>query len=255
MVAMCRAWQRVGNVMQVSIVITSFNYEKYIARAIRSCLDQSYTSEQFEVLVVDDASEDNTRIILDSFGKYIRTIYLDKNVGLAEARNIGIKHARGRYIVFLDADDFLHNDFLHVCLLYLIFNYDEMDAVATDYFLVDDSEDHLKREDVSIKPLACGIVYRKKHLLAIGSYDARIGIGEDVDLRIRFLKKYRIGRVNLPLYRYRMHEDNMTKDNENNGKKLEIVRKKHGLKTIISPYVRHEFDKECESSIKKDKDR
>lgn len=227
--------------MQVTIVITSFNYGKYIARAIRSCLDQSCPRENFEVLVVDDASTDHTKVILDSFGRYIRIIYLDKNVGLAQARNIGVENAGGKYIVFLDADDFLHNDFLKVCLLHLNFNFCEMDAVATDYFLVDDTEEHLKREDCSVKPLACGIVYKKEHLLEVGRYDHTIEIGEDVDYRIRFLQKFRIGRVSLPLYRYRMHETNMTKDGEKNQANLEIVRKKHGLDKIDSPYVRNEL--------------
>lgn len=230
-----------GERMQISIVITSFNYGQYIARAIRSCLDQSFSRDNFEVIVVDDASTDYTKVILDSFGRYIRIVYLEKNVGLAEARNVGVTNACGKYIVFLDADDFLHNDFLKVCLLYLTFNFDEIDAVATDYFLVDDTEEHLKRENCSLKPLACGVVYRKKHLLEVGLYDSMIGIGEDVDYRIRFLKKYKIGRVELPLYRYRMHETNMTKDNEKNLMNLEIVRQKHGLEKIDSPYVRNEF--------------
>lgn len=230
-----------GEKMQISIVITSFNYAKYIARAIRSCLDQSFSRENFEVLVVDDASTDHTKVILDSFGRYIRIIYLEKNIGLAEARNIGVKNARGKYIVFLDADDFLHNDFLKVCLLYLTFNFDKMDAVATDYFLVDDTEEHLKKEDCSVKPLACGVVYKKEHLSEVGLYDSKIGIGEDVDYRIRFLQKYTIGRVQLPLYRYRMHETNMTKDSEKNQVNLEIVRQKHGLNKIDSPYARNEL--------------
>lgn len=225
----------------VTIIITSFNYGKYVARAIRSCLDQSYPRDRFEILVVDDASTDNSRIILESFGKYIRTIFLDKNVGLAAARNIGIQAAKGEYVVFLDADDFLHNDFLRVCMLHIIFNWKEQDAVATDYFLVDDTEEHLKRENVAEKPLACGVVYSKEHLLDIGLYDSDIHIGEDVDFRIRFLKKYRIGRVDLPLYRYRMHNCNRTSNGQKNEESLEVVRKKHGMATIASPYVRNEL--------------
>ncbi len=226
----------------VSIVVTSFNYGKYIARAIRSCLDQSYSRDRFEVLVVDDASTDNTRIILESFGKYIRTVFLENNIGLAAARNIGVREAKGEFVVFLDADDFLHNDFLRVCLLHLTFNSHRHDAVATDYFLVDDTEDHLKRENVAVNPLACGIVYRKQHLLDIGLYDKEIQIGEDVDFRIRFLKKYRIGQIDLPLYRYRMHDSNRTRDGRKNEEQLELIRKKHGMKKIKSPYVRDEIE-------------
>lgn len=63
-------------------------------------------------------------------------------------------------------------------------------------------------------PIACGIMFRVEHVIDIGLYDEDFLSREDEDLRLRFLKKYQIERIKLPLYRYRKHENNMTNDPE-----------------------------------------
>jgi hypothetical protein len=62
------------------------------------------------------------------------------------------------------------------------------------------------------RPIGCGIMFRSDHLIEIGLYDDAQLMHEDRDLRVRFLEKYNIARVELPLYRYRRHPDNMTND-------------------------------------------
>ncbi|MFM7105835.1 MAG: glycosyltransferase family 2 protein, partial [Flavobacteriales bacterium] len=88
----------------ISLIITTYNYGQYLERAIRSALDQTLPIEQYEVIVIDDASTDHTSLILDNFKDDIRIIRMDKNVGLAAARNEGIRKAKGQFVVFLDAD-------------------------------------------------------------------------------------------------------------------------------------------------------
>jgi glycosyltransferase involved in cell wall biosynthesis len=88
--------------MQISAVIPSYNYAKYLSRAIDSVLAQ--TRKPDEIIVVDDGSTDNTREIVEAFGESITYIF-QQNKGLSAARNTGIRAAKGDWIAFLDADD------------------------------------------------------------------------------------------------------------------------------------------------------
>ena len=100
--------------MLVSIIITSYNYARYLERAIRSALNQSMPEGAFEVIVVDDCSTDETHLILENYTDEIRVIRLAQNSGLSAARNAGIKKAKGQFVVFLDADDYIQTDLTKV---------------------------------------------------------------------------------------------------------------------------------------------
>ena len=197
----------------VSIIITAFNYERYIERAIRSCLDQSISAAEYEVIVVNDCSTDSTPKILENYKDQVRLFHLEKNCGLAAARNFGIKKALGQYVVFLDADDYIQRDLLLIQRTFLAEN-NSLDAVSTDYFLVDERGNHLEHVNAEQRSIACGIMFRKDLLFDIGLYDETFKAREEEDLRIRFLKKHAIYNIILPLYRYRMHDANLTKNTE-----------------------------------------
>jgi glycosyltransferase involved in cell wall biosynthesis len=197
----------------VSVIITSYNYGRYIERALRSCLDQSISKNQFEIIVVNDCSTDNTVAILDNYQNDARIYHLEKNVGLSAARNFGVRKAKGQYVVFLDADDYLHKETIQVQKLFLEENH-AFNAVAIDYFLVDDLENHRERIDSAEKPIACGIMFRKDLLIEIGLYDEKFKAREEEDLRIRFLERFNIYNIPLPLYRYRRHDNNLTNNEE-----------------------------------------
>lgn len=206
----------------VSLIITAYNYDKYIERALRSCLDQSMPRSQYEVIVVNDCSSDNTAKILTNYADEVQVHNLKKNVGLAAARNFAVKKARGQFVVFLDADDYIQRDLLLVQKTFLTEN-SSLDAVSVDYYLVDERGRHLEHVNAERKPIACGIMFRKDLLLDIGLYDESFRAREEEDLRIRFLKKYSIHNIILPLYRYRMHDANLTKNQDemlNAAKKL-----------------------------------
>lgn len=90
----------------VSIVVPAYNVEKYMERCIRSVLAQTY--DAFELIIVNDGSTDATEAICTSFAKDERIKLISKqNAGVSAARNTGLQHCRGKYIVFLDADDTL----------------------------------------------------------------------------------------------------------------------------------------------------
>ena len=103
-----------------------------------------------------------------------------------------------------------------------------MDAVACDYFLVDDNEEIIARKNCIEDPIACGILFRKDHLIQIGLYDESFLIHEERDLRVRFLEKYSIARLELPLYRYRRHKNNITNNKVISEKHLKRLKDKHG---------------------------
>lgn len=90
----------------ISIITPSYKSEKFIAQTLESVLSQSY--QNWEMIIVDDVSPDNSNEIIEDYCKRdnrIKLIKLEKNSGPAVARNRAIEEAKGRYIAFLDADD------------------------------------------------------------------------------------------------------------------------------------------------------
>jgi len=210
----------------VSLIITTYNYAQYVERAIRSAIDQTMGNEDYEVIVVNDCSTDNTREVLENFSNEIRVYNLEENLGLAGARNFGIKKAKGQFIIFLDADDYIHKDLLRVQKLFLEEN-NTLDAVSVDYYLVDERGKHMQHVNAEENPIACGIMFRKDFLYNIGLYDEGFRAREEEDLRIRWREKYNIYNIILPLYRYRMHESNLTKNHDEMEKHRELLKSKH----------------------------
>lgn len=191
----------------ISIVITNYNYSRFLPRAIRSAIDQTVDAE---VIVVDDCSTDHSKIMLDSFGSKVRAIKLEQNKGLSHARNVGWRAASGDRVVFLDADDMLHRDFCRITELYLDFHRD-VRAVATDYYFVDEWDSHFREQIWAEKPLACGVVYYLADLYYLGGFFEELRVNEDVEFRARFLAGgHKMSVLNIPLYRYRFHGENMT---------------------------------------------
>lgn len=209
-----------------TVLITAYNVEKYIGRAIRSAINQSADKNSYEIVVINDCSTDRTRFALEVFEDEIRLFNNEKRIGLSASLNRGIKKARGQYIVRIDGDDYVHKEFIKFLELHLSMN-ERTHAIACDYLLVDDNEMILGHKNCMEEPIACGIMFRIEQLIDIGLYDEDFLCREDEDLRLRFLKKYSIERVKLPLYRYRRHENNMTKDLKNMGHFQELLNEKH----------------------------
>jgi glycosyltransferase involved in cell wall biosynthesis len=195
----------------VSLIITTYNYAQYVERSIRSAMDQSLSIDQYEIIVVNDCSTDGTKSVLENFEKDARIFNLEENLGLSGARNFGIKKAKGQFVAFLDADDYLHKETLRLQKLFLEEN-NTLDAVSVDYYLVDERGKHIEHVNASEKPIACGVMFRKDFLYNIGLYDEQFRAREEEDLRIRWTDKYNVYNIILPMYRYRMHDNNLTKN-------------------------------------------
>lgn len=195
----------------VSLIITTYNYAQYVERSIRSAMEQSLSSDQYEIIVVNDCSTDGTKSVLENFENDARIFNLEENLGLSAARNFGIKKAKGQFVAFLDADDYLHKETLRLQKLFLEEN-NTLDAVSVDYYLVDYRGKHIEHVNAAEKPIACGVMFRKDFLYNIGLYDEQFRAREEEDLRIRWTDKYNVYNIILPLYRYRMHDNNLTKN-------------------------------------------
>lgn len=89
----------------VSVIIPLYNAELHVAQCIQSVLDQSYTD--IEIIVVNDGSTDGSLQVVNQFTAQNMSVLNQQNAGAAAARNTGLRHAKGKYIQFLDADDFM----------------------------------------------------------------------------------------------------------------------------------------------------
>lgn len=102
--------------VKVSLCVAAYNVENYIEECIQSILNQTY--KNIEIILVDDGSRDSSGSILDKFGiidSRVKVIH-QKNQGLSVCRNTGLSHATGDYVVFVDGDDYLADDFVEYML-------------------------------------------------------------------------------------------------------------------------------------------
>lgn len=97
---------------KVSIVITNYNYGAFVGKAIESC--QNQTVKPYEIIVVDDCSTDDSRIILDKYE--VRKLYQTQNKGVVQCRNWGINESNGDFFINLDADDYLEPTYIEAVL-------------------------------------------------------------------------------------------------------------------------------------------
>lgn len=223
--------------MEISVIIPVHNCEKYIERALRSALTQSFPKKEYEIIVVDDGSTDSTKKILNTFKDMVRVITFKKNKGLSYARNYAIKNALGKFVICLDADDYVSRDLLQIERLFLTNNH-HIDAVSCDYFVVNDNEDFVERHNAAENPIACGIMFYKDKLVKVGLYDETFLVLEDLDLRKRYLEKFNIYNIPLPLYRYRNHGASLTKKRDHMEYYKRKLHQKHKVGDLHS-YLRN----------------
>lgn len=197
-----------GEAMKYSILVPTFNRENFLGRCLRSLISQDIPETQFEIVVIDDASRDNSADVLKGFEGRIVLIKNETNYGLATSLNLGLKVARGEYIVRVDSDDFVSRSFLGL----LGWHAEEYasDAVACDYWLVDENERRVKLQSAFHNPIGCGIMFRADALKQVGGYREGLRIHEDRELMSRFRARFEIDHLALPLYRYRKHENSLT---------------------------------------------
>ena len=205
----------------VTVYITNHNYGKYINKAIKSVLNQSL--KNFELIIIDDGSIDNSLKIIDKYkdNKKITTIF-QKNKGLTVSNNLATRLSRGKYIMRLDADDWLDSNALQIMSNYLEQNH-KIGLVFPDYFEVDETGNIInlvrrhdfKKVKLLDKPAhgACTMI-RKECLEKIGGYSERFDRQDGYYLWVKFIQRYGVMNINLPLFFYRQHNLSLTKNEE-----------------------------------------
>ena len=205
----------------VSVIIPNYNYANYLREAIDSVLNQTY--QNIETIVVDDGSKDNSRDVLESYGKEIKAIF-QQNQGVSAARNNGTAESKGDYLAFLDADDvwlskkiekqiekFAEDKELglvHVGVEeindkgdFLNERIDGMEGWVADELL-------LFRRSVYLGGCS-GMMIPRKVFDEIGGFDLQLGTSADWDLCYQVGSRHRFGFVPDILMKYRIHSSNM----------------------------------------------
>jgi glycosyltransferase involved in cell wall biosynthesis len=243
------------NMLMVSIIIPYYNSESTIIKAIESVAKQTFT--EFEIILVDDGSEDNTHIIVDDYIKKHEGIefkhYYQENAGPSEARNLGISKSNAEYIAFLDSDDSWVNNKLEIQMNLIAEN--KIDLLGSNINIIEANgkiihKYYIKRqlEYISFYKLlfkhyfyTSSVVIRKKVLNHMGGFPEKQKYAEDTLLFARIARKYKsavnndfLVNVYKPLFGYsglsaNLKETNkyvfnnfmlLKKENSNNNKKI-----------------------------------
>ena len=189
--------------MKISVIIPTKNEQKNIRRCLESLKIQGLQS--FEIIVVDNYSKDKTVSVAK---RYTKKVYL-KGEERSAQRNFGLKKARGKYVLFVDADMQLSPDILKQCYALLERNpklagiiVDEISRGTTFLARAKALEKELTRGQKSIEAAR---FFRKKDLIKIGGYDEKLVSGEDWDLSWRIAKFGNFGHVRAKIYHFENH--------------------------------------------------
>lgn len=239
----------------ISIIVPVYNVEKYLARCIDSIINQTY--KNFEIILVDDGSKDKSNQICDEFSKKdcrVKVIH-KKNEGVSAARNEGLKQSKGKYISFVDADDWIEKNFLFEM-------YSELKKYNVDYITcgynrvyenhIEILNNNLTEELVSaneyiIKILNVQNGYGFAHMKliskeAIGNirFNTNISVGEDALFNIQLCKKINKFLIyNKALYNYYFNPNSVVRNYDENycNKYLKSMK-------LMDDYIRNNyFDK------------
>lgn len=222
-----------------SIIMPAYNASLTISESLNSVLNQTY--KDWEVLVINDGSFDNTIEIVLSFDDPRIKLINKINGGVASARNLGIDYAKGEYIAFLDSDDLWHPEKLEKSLR--VFENDNCDLVYSNYYdfqnTIELAVTHLdlhpmRKVDNDYARLylydyipTLTVVIRKNIIEIVGVFDEDLNGTEDWDLWLRVAEKYKIVKLNEYLAYYRYSENGLSKQKEKHLKEEKKVILKH----------------------------
>lgn len=203
---------------EISIVLPTYNGERYLKQSIESILGQTYTD--WELIVVNDCSTDSTQEIIDFYRKKdarIRTIFNHTNQKLPESLNIGFREAKGEYFTWTSDDNTYQPDALEKMLTYLKQNPD-VPFVCTKCDIVDEHDrvngqtaGYDEKKMLINNCVGACFLYRRKVAEKIGGYNKEKFLVEDYDYWLRILFTYhKIGFIDEICYHYRIHKGSLT---------------------------------------------
>jgi len=204
----------------VSVIVPCYNHAKFLGKAIESVLTQTYAHT--EIIVVDDGSTDDPLSVCNKYGrvKYIRV----ERVGLPAARNIGAQFSNGKFLVFLDADDYLYPEGVEHNIR-CFESRKELVMVSGSHDRVDSAgnllpgEKALERTTDNYNSLLQGnyigmeatVMYRRELFFAF-HFDSRLKAGEDYDLNLNIARHFPVYGHTQKIAAYHIHGNNMSRD-------------------------------------------
>ena len=205
----------------VSVIVTCYNQGLFLAEAIDSVLQQTY--REFEIIIVDDGSTDNTAEVSR---QQPRSKYVSQpNKGLSAARNRGIQEAQGEFLVFLDADDRLLPPALEVGVRTLAenpecaFAFGDYREIAIDGTVIADPKRNPVNEDYysallrrNYIEMHATVIYRRAVFEKVGAFDVNLRACEDYDFYLRVSRLLPICHHAVQIADYRQHDRNMSGD-------------------------------------------
>ncbi len=213
------------NTFDMTIVVPCYNCRKYVEEMMNSLLHQSYDFQKIEVLLINDGSSDGTLSFIQRYQRD-NVIIIDKeNEGVSATRNLGIQKARGKYILFLDPDDYLAFNSVQAILQFFDAHYEEVDLVTYPIiWLYPNGNKKMHPRYSSIFGKKSGVFDLKEHYTFIQTtvnvcikndkenyFDTSLKYGEDEAFNTSILmKKEKIGYVFEAGYYYRRHQDSIT---------------------------------------------
>src|SRR5215211_1969839 len=209
---------------RVSVVIPCYNQAHFLGEAIRSVLYQTY--QDFEVIVVNDGSEDNTEEVASAYvaGDPRVRLITQQNRGLAESRNRGLAEARGEYVVFLDSDDLLLGEALELGARELAahpgcaFVSGQYRAVAADgSFFWKPYDPPLEKDGYLMLLQYCFgmpavVIFRRWVFEEVGGFDGSVDAAADWDLYLRIARRFPIHHHGRVVAEYRQHGTSMNQN-------------------------------------------
>lgn len=222
---------------RVTILMPAYNAGKYIAEAVGSVLDQTFTD--FELLIVDDGSSDDTAAVLDSFtDKRIRLIRQD-NRGVSAALNAGLSAARGEYVCRFDADDVCFPERLSRQVSFLDSHADMLVVGSDAEYISEDGEHlfHFRCAGHTHAELLAGlytncpfihsaVMYRKQAILEAGGYSLLAHNFEDYLLWVRLVRSGKCCNLNEALIKVRINPASATIDERWRGRRFARLKQK-----------------------------
>jgi glycosyltransferase involved in cell wall biosynthesis len=208
---------------EVSVIIPTYNSAQFLDEALQSVFDQTF--KDFEVIVIDDGSTDQTKQVLEKYGDRIRYIF-QENGGPAKARNRGIKESSGKYVAFLDADDVWLplklekqvNTFRHHPELAMVFtehsSFNEKGVFQTSLgkkkkLLNGDIARNIFLHSGVATPT---VMVRKEVFSKIGLFEEELQMAEDDNMWIRIAANFKVELIDESLVKRRVHPQSMTID-------------------------------------------
>jgi glycosyltransferase involved in cell wall biosynthesis len=225
--------------VDVSVIITCYNYGNYLKESIESVLNQ--TLSNYELVIINDGSTDNSDDIINFYRSQYKQIKYVKqsNKGQSIAKNNGIKMSSGKYVAFLDADDIWKKDIIEKRLP--LFNDKNVGVVFTkaDYIDTDSKKIKLKLTGKYLVPSKGSVteklifdnfvpfssaMVRKECFLKLGMFDEKLEMAIDWDLWLRISTKYKFDFVNEHLLLYRVgHEGQLSRNSEKRMKCIDKI--------------------------------